>query len=184
MPDINGSRTADTECVNGPRANVETYLTRDVPDYVRALLPVSPSGRHWAIAGVSEGATCALMLGLRHPGLFPTIGFFSGLTSPTVGRIVAPGPTIAQLFGGSRSSYDHHDPVWLMQHAGYPGLAAWLECGSRDRRDMASLADVAAAARQAGIATVTRVAPGSHEWSVWRAALAQSMPWLWSRIGS
>lgn len=183
MPDINGGRTADTECVDGSRGNAETYLTRDVPDYLRAHLPVSLSDRHWAIAGNSEGATCALMLGLRHPSLFSTIGFFSGLSRPTVGETDAPSATVAQLFGGSRSSYDHHDPLWLMRHDAYPTLAAWLECGSQDPPRVDSLASVAAAARHAAIPTVTHVVPGGHEWSVFRASLQQSMPWLWSRIG-
>ena len=139
MPDINGARAADTECVDGPAGNAETYLTRDVPDYLRAHLPVSPPGRRWAVAGASEGATCSLMLGLRHSDLFSTIGFFSGLARPTVGRTDNPAATITQLFGGSRSSYEHHDPLWLMRHGSYPSLAMWLECGTRDRRGGAAV---------------------------------------------
>ena len=183
MPDINGGQSADTECVDGLAGNAETYLTRDVPDYVRAHLPVIPSGRHWAIAGLSEGATCSLMLGLRHPNLFSTIGFFSGLARPTVGRSDNPAATVAQLFGGSRSSYDHHDPLWLMRHGAHPSLAVWLECGTRDSRSEAALAGVAAAARGAGISTVVRFTPGGHQWSVWSATLEQFMPWSWRRIG-
>jgi S-formylglutathione hydrolase FrmB len=183
MPDINGAQRADTECVDGPAGNAETYLTRDVPAYLRAHLPVDAPGRHWAVAGLSEGATCSLMLGLRHPGLFSTIGFFSGLARPTVGRTDNPAATIAQLFGGSRSGYQHHDPLWLMQHGPSPSLAMWLECGTRDRHSGAALAAVAAAARNAGISTVVRFAPGGHRWSVWNASLQQFTPWLWSRTG-
>ena len=183
MPDINGGQAADTECVDGLAGNAETYLTRDVPDYLRAHLPVAPPGRRWAVAGLSEGATCSLMLGLRHSHLFSTGGFFSGLARPTVGRTDNPAATIAQLFGGSRSSYEHHDPLWLMRHGAYPSLAMWLECGTRDRRSGAVLAGVAAAARGAGISTVVRLTPGGHQWSVWSASLDQIMPWLWRRIG-
>ncbi len=35
MPDINGSLTADTECVDSPVGNAETYLTVDVPAAVQ-----------------------------------------------------------------------------------------------------------------------------------------------------
>ena len=182
MPDINGARRTDTECVNGPRGNVETYLTRDVPAYLRAHLPVAAPGRHWAIAGISEGATCSLMLGIRHPGLFSTIGFFSGMARPTVGRTDDPAATTAQLFGGSRSAYEHHDPLWLMRHGTYRSLGVWLECGSGDRESKADLAVVAAAARHAGMSTEVRLTAGNHHWPVWQTSLKQYLPWLWRRI--
>ena len=34
MPDVNGAWRRDTECVNGPQGNAETYLTTDVRDAV------------------------------------------------------------------------------------------------------------------------------------------------------
>lgn len=183
MPDINGSLRSDTECVHSARGNVEDYLTRVVPNWVLTHLPVTAPGRHWAVAGLSEGATCSLMLGLRHSSLFSTIGFFSGLARPTVGRTDNPAATIAQLFGGSRSKYNHHDPLWLMRHATYPSLAVWLESGSRDRHSQAAAAEVAAAARNAHVSTVMRSTPGDHQWSVWQTSLRQAMGWMWGRIG-
>ncbi|HEX2895212.1 MAG TPA: alpha/beta hydrolase-fold protein [Marmoricola sp.] len=183
MPDINGSFRSDTECVNGRLGKVEDYLTRVVPDYVRAHLPAADPGQHWAIAGLSEGATCSLMLGLRHTPLFSTVVFFSGLPRPTVGRTDNAAATIRQLFRGSRSAYNHHDPLWLMRHATYPSLAMWLEAGAQDAQGRASVAAVAAAARNAHAATVVRSTPGSHQWPVWQASLRQAMPWVWARIG-
>ena len=183
MPDINGSFLSDTECVHSRRGNVEDYLTRVVPDYVLAHLPVAAPGRQWAIAGLSEGATCSLMLGLRHTSMFSTIGFFSGLASPTVGDTNAPAATIARLFGGSRSKYNHHDPLWLMRHATYPSLAVWLETGTRDRQSQAAAAEVAAVAHNAQVSTVVRSTPGGHEWPVYRTSLRQALPWMWGRIG-
>ncbi len=182
MPDINGSRGSDTECVNSPRGNAEDYLMRVVPAYVRAHLPVTAPGRHWAVAGLSEGATCSLMFGLRHTSMFSTIGFFSGLARPTVGDTDDPSATTAQLFGGSRYKYNHHDPLWLMRHATYPSLAVWLESGTRDRQTQAAAADVAAAARNAHISSVVRSTPGGHQWPVWQTSLRQAMPWVWGRI--
>ncbi len=182
MPDINGSLRTDTECVNGPLGHVETYLTRDVPAYLRAHLPVTPPGRHWGIAGLSEGATCSLMLGIRHPGLFSTIGFFSGMARPTVGNTDDPAATTAQLFGGSASAYRHHDPLWLMRHGTYRSLGVWLECGSGDQEGKAGLALVSAAARPAGMSTQVQLTAGNHHWPVWQTSLKQYLPWLWGRI--
>src|SRR3954469_13377515 len=36
LPDANGSSWGDTECVDGPRGRAETYLTVDVPAFLRA----------------------------------------------------------------------------------------------------------------------------------------------------
>ncbi|HEX2895882.1 MAG TPA: alpha/beta hydrolase-fold protein [Marmoricola sp.] len=184
MPDINGGPRSDTECVNSRRGNAEDYLTRVVPDYVRAHLPVVEPGRQWAVAGLSEGATCSLMFGLRHTSMFSTVGFFSGLARPTVGNTDARVATIRRLFGGSRYKYNHHDPLWLMRHATYPSLAVWLEIGTRDRQSRAAAAHVVAAARNAHVSTVVRSTPGGHQWPVWQTSLRQAMPWVWARIGS
>ena len=36
MPDPNGDKTEDSECVNSQFGNAETYLTVDVPAYLRS----------------------------------------------------------------------------------------------------------------------------------------------------
>ena len=111
MPDINGSLTADTECVDSPVGNAETYLTVDVPTAVQQRFGTTPPGRSWALAGLSEGGACAIMLALRHPDLFSTFGDFGGLSGPRVGESdTDTDPTVAELFGGSRQEFAAHDP--------------------------------------------------------------------------
>ena len=130
MPDINGSFTDDTECVDSPLGQVETYLTVDVPAAVRANLGTLPPGPAWAIAGLSEGGSCAIMLALRHPDLFATFGDFSGLAGPRVGETNDDtADTVAQLFGGSQQAFAAHEPADLLASGRFSHTGGWFEVG-------------------------------------------------------
>jgi S-formylglutathione hydrolase FrmB len=179
MPDINGAPHRDTECVG----DAEQYLATDVPDYVRAHFPVASSAQRWAVGGVSEGGWCSLMLALRHEQRFRSFVDLSGLTRPTVGRTDDPGATVERLFGGSRSAYRQHDPMWLLAQHRFTSLSGWFAVGARDTRAAAAQARVVSAARRAGITVSARLEPGAHDWGVWDRAITQCLPWLWARLG-
>jgi S-formylglutathione hydrolase FrmB len=184
MPDINGARRQDTECVRTPSGgDVERYLTVDVPRWIAGHLPVTRNHRRWAIAGLSEGGTCAMMLALRHRREFAAFGDLSGLARPTVSDRDDPGRTVRVLFRGSTSDYDRHDPLWLLSHHRYPGLSGWLACGALDRSVRIDQQAVTALARRARITVREDVVPGGHAWKVWRAELRKMLPWLWSLVG-
>ncbi len=57
FPDHNGSTFNDTECVDGPRGNAESYLAHDVVADVAARFGARSD--HWGVIGYSEGGTCA-----------------------------------------------------------------------------------------------------------------------------
>lgn len=180
-PDINGSEDADTECIRtSSGADVETYLAVDIPRYVRAHFPISTNPRNWAIAGLSEGGMCALMIALRHYPEFRAIGDMSGTLRPTVGGTES--QTVRTLFGGSQAAYDQHDPTWLLARHRYPGLAAWFVVGDQDTNGLRDQQTASADARTAGIAVRTETLPGGHHWSVWAAALPDFLAWVWPLI--
>ena len=59
-PDQNGSSFHNSLCVDSPvYGKAETYLSRDVPAWIRANLPVASQPRLWAIGGFSQGGTCS-----------------------------------------------------------------------------------------------------------------------------
>jgi S-formylglutathione hydrolase FrmB len=183
MPDINGSFNADTECINGPAGDVETYLTTDVPDFMFSRFFTQPPGQRWAIAGLSEGGSCSLMLALRHPMKFSTFGDYSGLAGPRVGDSNDPAATVAALFGGSKAKFEQYEPSSLMAQHNYPTLGGWFEVGDDDGQPLAASRMLAAMARSAGIATQLVVIPGeSHTFTLWRKAFADSLPWIYERI--
>jgi S-formylglutathione hydrolase FrmB len=184
MPDANGSSTADTECVNSPRGQAETYLTVDVPNYMRANFNAETTPDSMAIAGLSAGATCSVVLALRHPQLYTAFGDYSGLTSPTVGNTVEPEQTTKVLFGGSTSAYDAHDPLWIMAHTTFPKLSGWFEVGTQDSGPLAAQRTLIPLAQSAQIATCAAEIPGDgHSFDLWSKAFADSLPWMSHLLG-
>lgn len=185
MPDENGSLTGDTECVDGPAGNAETYLTVDVPAYLRHTFQAESGPDSLAVAGLSEGATCSVMLTLRHPGEYRAFGSYAGLTSPTVGQQVAPAATIRALFHGSVAQYQAHDPVHLLRHGHDPGTAGWFEVGSADRPCLRAQTTLVPLARAAGVTTQAVVVPGGgHDFTLWAQAFAASLPFLASHLAT
>jgi len=185
MPDINGTETGDTECVDSPLGRVETYLTVDVPTAVRADLGTLPPGPGWAVAGFSEGGSCSIMLALRHPDLFATFGDFSGLAGPRVGETNDDtADTVAQLFGGSAQEFAAHEPADLLGSTRFPATGGWFEVGSDDAEPLAAVPRLAPLASAAGISTCAVVVPGGgHTFDVWSAAFRGSLPWMAQRFG-
>lgn len=179
MPDVNGDVLADTECVDSARGNAESYLTNDVPRFVRSNFLTRDPGEDWAVAGLSEGGSCAVMLALRHHDLFGTFADFGGLIGPRDGDTNAPDHTADALFGGSQQNLDAHEPVWLLTHRRFTGLHGFFVVGDNDPQPLAATHRLVALARQAGIATEQVIIPGGqHTWDVWRTAFADALPVL------
>lgn len=184
MPDVNGSTFDDSECVNRPGGKAETYLTEDVPKYVRTQFMTRDPGKAWAVAGLSEGGSCAIMLALRHPDLFSTFADFGGLLGPRDGDTNDLGTTIASLFGGSRGVFNAHEPTWLLAHQRFTGMHGFFVVGSDDPEPRVAAEQLSALARRAGIDTFLEVIPGGeHTFDVWRDGFADALPWLAERVG-
>jgi len=183
MPDINGSYRADSECVRAHAGgNVEEYLTVQVPQYVLSHLPASPDRARWALAGLSEGGMCSLLLALRAYPSYRAFGDFSGLAEPSPADSDDAPRAISELFGGSRAAFDQHDPLWLIARRHYPGLAGWFFAGASDHVVAKDQATVASAAQRAGVEARSVVVPGMHDWAVWVQALQRFLPWLWPLV--
>ncbi len=175
MVDANGTAFGDTECVGGS----ETYLTTDVPTFMEAHFGVPDDRRSWAVAGYSEGGTCAVTLALRHPDRYSAFADLAGDSHPDVG---GHHHTVHALFGGSEAEFAAHDPATLLADGAYPELAGWFGCGHRDgapRRATGALAD---AARRAGMTVQQFTGPGGHDFGFVTRALAEALPWLDERL--
>src|SRR5206468_4334536 len=55
-----GSLMGNPLCVDSPLGNAQSYLTQDVPAWIRANLQVSTDHQSWFIGGYSDGGTCSL----------------------------------------------------------------------------------------------------------------------------
>ena len=81
IPAITVKPRQDTECLdfpNGPK--VETWLTVDVPSYVKSRFSISAS--HWGVTGYSTGGWCAAMVAMRHPDRYTASGVIAGYFRP------------------------------------------------------------------------------------------------------
>jgi hypothetical protein len=173
--DENGSLTSDTECVDTPSARADTYLTVDVVRELRARFGVSTAPRHWIVAGLSEGGTCAIVLALRHPRLYSGFGDYSGDPAP---NLVA-GHTLQTLFDGSVRAQEVADPRWNLTHHHYDGLHAAFVIGSKDDpRLIDAMRQLSALADRAGATASFNEISGSHTFYVWADALRLTLAWL------
>ena len=178
--DNNGSTTADTECVDGPQGNAETYLTVDVPTFVTTTLHIVHDPARWGVAGFSEGGTCALGLVLRHPEVYRHLVDLGGDAAPTLG---GPAHTRHALFGGSAAQVVAHNPAHLLATHHYPGVTAWFAAGHADPRRVAVALRLAPIAAQAGIVQHEFTISGGHSWQFAAAAFARILPQLCPELG-
>jgi pimeloyl-ACP methyl ester carboxylesterase len=181
LPDANGNVLADTECVDGPRGQSETYLTVDVVAFMRHEFGAPANPRQWAIGGLSEGGTCALDLVARHPDRFATFADFGGDPAPTLGSA---SNTLRGLYGGSRRVATAHDPtIWLARDVA-SGVQGFFAVGSTDRGHRGSEEGIAAIASRAGMRIhLDVIAGGGHTFRTWTRAMKDAYPWIVSRLG-
>jgi S-formylglutathione hydrolase FrmB len=180
LPDANGSGTGDTECVNSARGQAETYLTVDVPRFMTTRFGVSGRAARWAVAGLSEGGTCALELVSRHPDLFHSFGDFSGDPAPTLGQSSR---TLRVLFDGSVSARRAHDPTRWFATDVAAGVEGFLAVGSGDRTYLSDEREIMDVARRYRMRVRLDVIPGGgHNFYTWAHALADAYPWFVQRL--
>lgn len=182
MVDNTGSVTNDTECVNSPRGNVETYLTVDVPTYIKSHFDVEQSASHWAIGGLSLGGTCGIMLALRHPNIYNNFIDLGGEIGPEVGPKQQ---TINTLFDGSETAWQQHQPEYLLATSTYKGMNGFFGDGKQDTPDITqATSELNLDAQRAGIQTVYDTINGEHTFNVWQETFKLALPWMSNRLGA
>ena len=182
MVDDAGSLTNDTECVDSSRGNVETYLSVDVPKYIKSNFNVDMTPDHWAIGGLSMGGTCSIMIALRHQDVYHYFLDFGGESGPEVG---SKEKTISELFAGSEYNWQQHQPGNLLSTHQYSGMGGFFGVGKEDERSVTNAAaQLSQQSQRAGIETVYEVLQGQHTFDVWQEAFQISLPWVSNRIGA
>jgi enterochelin esterase-like enzyme len=180
--DATGSMYNDTECVNGPSGNAETYLTVDVPNYINNNFRVDNSPKNWAIGGLSLGGMCGLMLTLRHPNIYNYFIDLGGEIGPEIGNKQQ---TIDGLFGGSEQAWAAHQPSLLLENHTYKNIGGFFGDGAEDSRVVtAAIGQLGAESKKAGISSVTEIINGAHTFNVWAQTYKDALPWISNRIGA
>jgi hypothetical protein len=146
IPDNNGDKTSDSECSNSVVGNAETYLTKDVPNYMQSEFNAAIGKHAIAVAGLSACGTCSTILALHNPKTFSTFASFlatprppTRTTTPTDDcpalrsfkvQLRSPQPGHAtygqQVFGPS--GVVHRTPNLLHRQSSLPHLRRTLGC--------------------------------------------------------
>jgi enterochelin esterase-like enzyme len=180
LPDDLGSALANPMCLDSKLGNVETYLSADVPNWIKSHLQVSDEQRSWAIGGFSQGGTCALQLAVRAPTIYPNFVDISGQREPSLGNRKH---TVDSAFGGDHAAFTRVNPMDLLAAQRFPASAGMIVAGQHDKRYKPDAQAVFEACRQAGMDVNWAELPGGHTWAVWRPGLANALPWLAHRLG-
>jgi Predicted esterase len=178
VPDQLGQPQNNPMCVDSRLGNSATYLTVDVPRWIRTHLAVIGSASDWAVAGFSQGGTCAVQFAAGHPGLYGVFLAISTELAPSLGG--AASTTIDEGFRGSEAAYDAATPVNIMARmAPYRHSTAIFGVGQNDTHFRAFAATLAAAASRAGMHVQTIISPGTgHDWYTVRYVFARALPEL------
>ncbi|MFC6355788.1 alpha/beta hydrolase [Luethyella okanaganae] len=183
IPDqLSAAHDVNPLCVDSPIGNSATYLTVDVPAWIRSHLNVASDRVNWAVAGFSQGGTCAIQLGAARSDLFGAIIDVSGELVPTLG---SKAETIDKGFGGKPDAYAAAQPLALLSaHAPYSDTTAIFVVGSNDARFAPFAQKLSEAAQAAGMNASYLEAPGSaHDWVTGRFGLSTGIAMLYPRFG-
>ncbi|MBT2502556.1 esterase family protein [Curtobacterium sp. ISL-83] len=165
----------NTMCVDSKLGNADTYVTQDVPAWIRTHLPATTDRRAWGLVGFSQGATCAMQFLTGHPQDFSAALAISSELQPID---QSPQHSADQAFGGSVAAWKAAAPISLMRADGpFPGHRLWMTAGSADREFSRNAERLAHAAELAGIRTTVASAPHSgHDWNTVQWSLRTVFP--------
>jgi enterochelin esterase-like enzyme len=178
--DDTGTQFGNPLCLDSKLGNSESYLTVDVPNWIKSTLQVDQDTRNWAVAGFSYGGTCSLQLALRRPQLYPTFVDISGQREPTLGTRAE---TVRAAFGGDEARFREVNPLDELAARKFPGVAGMITVGDDDGDYLPQQREVYQAASRAGLDVHWLEVPGGHTWQAWAAGLQQSLGWVAQRTG-
>ncbi len=177
IPDQLGAPSNNPMCLNSPLGQVQTYLTVDVPNWIKTHLNVSPNRTAWTIGGFSEGGTCSIQLGTKFKNLFGNIIDISGQTAPLNGSVAH---TIQVGFAGNINAYNAETATGLLTAgAPYTTTTGIFTVGQNDTRYSKEATLVENAAQKAGMNIHKLISPGTgHDWYTEQYGVTQSLPLL------
>jgi putative tributyrin esterase len=166
MPDVERSFCVDTYA--GER--FEEYLSRDLIRWVENTFPVKPGREHRVVGGLSMGGYGSMLLGLKHPELFCSVGSHSSaFAAHAAERLTVP-------FGPMGSSTRSENDLFRIAEEGDPAAlpALFIDCGVEDFL-IESNREFHAHLDRLGIPHHYAEHPGAHTWEYWDEHIRESL---------
>jgi hypothetical protein len=143
-----GAIDKNPPCSDTSAGKLDTYLSKDVPDWIRADLPASGDRRSWVIAGYSHGGECAAYLGAKHPGTWGNVVDISGPDKP--GEHL-PVYTRDTYYGGNQAAFEATWPAHILEATTYTEpMTGIFVAGDLDTHFRPQVEATATAAEKAG----------------------------------
>ncbi|MCI8455233.1 MAG: esterase family protein [Lachnospiraceae bacterium] len=158
-----------------------TYVTKELPQFLGWLLPVSEKREDTYIAGLSMGGSGAFMLGMSRPSQYGYVACLSGGFNLPEKVEAEPKNRWSWAFGPDETLIGTRDDAfWLSsrlveEKADYPEL--YLCCGTEDflyekncelKRHLDAI----------GFRHVYHEQPGAHDWNFWDDEIRRVLQWL------
>lgn len=175
-PQVEFPTGADTEGVNGPPGSpqVETWLTRDVPDWVGQHFRVEANRNAWATIGYSAGGWVAAMATVLHPAQYGAGIVMGGYFRPNFGPFYEP-------FTPSDPRYRSYDlPRRVAHHP--PPVSLWVQTSHADPLSYSSSAAFLRSTRAPTAVHAVVLRNAGHRISVWVALLPEALQWLGQNV--
>jgi len=178
---LGGSDTNNPLCIDGYQGDARTYVSIDVPAFIRSTFNVQDAREAWTVAGFSNGGICALTLGALFPETFGNIIDVSGELQPDLGSV---GETIDTGFDGDSAAYNRAKPTSILATHRYTDTWAIFASGSFDEPYLGASRTLVKAASAAGMTTSLEISSGtSHGGATLEYGLNHAFETLYPRLG-
>jgi enterochelin esterase-like enzyme len=164
----------------GGHSNIEDYIARDLVGWADSTLRTRPGARWRGLIGLSDGATGAVNMVLRHPAVFGACGAHSGdmrlRKDISSAHVFGDEPEATRL----RAEYSPLDYLPRVA-ASVKDCVIYFDCGSDDE-SMADNRELDRLMTQLGVPHVFHEFPGNHDWGYWRNHVHESLRTVTSRM--
>ncbi|WP_348789246.1 alpha/beta hydrolase-fold protein [Leifsonia sp. NPDC080035] len=156
-----GGLNKNPPCANSTAGRIETYLSRDVPNWIRSNLPVSDNRSNWGIAGYSHGGECSVYLAAKYPATWSHVISVGGPDKP--GAYRWQDLTLPVYFHGNLAAYQKTWPAKVLASTPYtvPMTAVFI-AGKLDAQYKPDVQTNATAAEKAGWQVTYWEVPGAE----------------------
>lgn len=162
VPDQLGPAGNDPACADSAAyGNAETYVTKDVVDWIKGNLNVIEDPKYWVIAGYSNGGGCAVKYMAAFPEQWRNLVDVSGEPFP---GSEDPDSVTSTIYGGDQAAFEAAKPINIMKAAApgtYDGVTAVFTAGSEDPTYIQAAKDVSAEAQAVGMTVTYYEVPGA-----------------------
>ena len=182
--DASGGKWNDPVCTDSRAGNVRTYLTEDVPSFLKSRFNADPDQNNWVIGGLSYGGTCALQTVANAPTSYGAFLNFSGERTPNNGTTHA---EVIRKFFGSEANFDRQNPEHILKTEAkdnqglFANTAGRFYAGKNDasaKRDLKLLHQLA---QKAHLDSQYIEVAGGHNFLAWRESLRDAFPFVIER---